>query len=204
MNDRRNFLAAGLGSAALAAAAGCAGRSRASTTGQVDAPRVPAPPIAPTQAKVARSGEGRRVWAMGILVTVKVTSADTGGAYAVFEDLVPPGAGPVPHTHSREDETLFLLEGGLTAWLGGVRYELSPGDFVHMPRGIEHSFRNETARPTRLLLTYTPGGFEQWFVDVGVPVGTDSAAGDGPVIGPADIRMAVAAARRYGVEFVSR
>lgn len=200
MNDRRNFIALGLGSAALSAAGGCGGRARVAAGGHANAGRTPAQ----TPAKVVRADEGLRVWAMGILVTVKVTSADTGGAYAIFEDLVPPGAGPVPHTHSREDETLYVLEGGLTAWLGGVRHELAVGDFVHMPRGVEHFFRNESDRPTRMLLTYTPGGFEGWFADVGVPVAAGAAAGNGPAVGAADIAKAVSAARGYGVEFVGQ
>lgn len=145
---------------------------------------------------------------MGILVTIKATSEDTNGMYSVFEDTVPPGAGPVPHTHTREDETLFVLEGSLTAWLGGKRYELNAGDFVHMPRGVEHYFKNLSERRTRMLLTYTPGGFEQWFLDVGTPVAAeahelrDIRLIQSPDIGPGDVERAVNAARRYGVEFV--
>ncbi|MEI8019261.1 MAG: quercetin 2,3-dioxygenase [Schlesneria sp.] len=125
-----------------------------------------------TSPKVVTGSDGTKVWAMGVLVTVKVKAADTGGAYLVFEDLIPPGAGPVPHTHTREDETFFVLEGELRAWLGGKQYDVKAGDFVHMPRGVPHSFKNVSEKPTRLLLSYTPGGFEQWFLDIRTPVST--------------------------------
>lgn len=44
-----------------------------------------------------------------------------------------------------------------------------------MPRGVQHYFKNVSNEPTRLLLLYTPGGLEQWFLDVGKPcVGNES------------------------------
>ena len=152
-----------------------------------------------TSPKVVSGNEGKKVWAMGVLVTVKVNAEDTGGAYSVFEDMIPPGAGPVPHTHTKEDETIFVLEGELRAWLGGKPYDMNAGDFVHMPRGVQHYFKNVSDEPTRLLLSYTPGGFEQWFLDVGKPfVGNESKP---PEIKPDDIKQAVAAAEKYGVKF---
>lgn len=149
--------------------------------------------------KVVGDGDGTKVWAMGVLVTVKVKSEDTGGAYSVFEDMIPPGAGPVPHTHTKEDETIFVIEGKLRAWLGGKQYDVATGDFVHMPRGVQHYFKNVSDKPTRLLLSYTPGGFEQWFLDIGTPV-TDKDQLP-PQITPEAIKRAVVAAEKYGVKF---
>jgi len=148
---------------------------------------------------VVGAEQGTQVWAMGVLVTVKVKAADTGGAYSVFEDFIPPGAGPVPHTHTKEDETIFVLEGKLRAWLGGKQYDVKVGDFVHMPRGVQHYFKNVSDEPTRMLLTYTPGGFEQWFLDIGKPVTPGSKVS--PEITPDDIKKAVAQAQKYGVQF---
>ena len=57
-------------------------------------------------------GEGARsLWVMGVLVTYKIPSHRTGGAYALFEVATPPGAGPPPHIHHREDEVFYVLEG---------------------------------------------------------------------------------------------
>lgn len=187
MNSRRAFLQTSLGVVAGAAASTGGGDVVAQ-----DNPALTAP-------KVVTVSEGTKVWAMGVLVTVKVKNADTGGAYSVFEDLIPPGAGPVPHTHTKEDETLFVLEGELRAWLGGKQYDVKAGDFVHMPRGVQHYFKNVSDKPTRLLLSYTPGGFEQWFLDIGTPA---SETGEKPPeIKPEDIKRAVVAAEKYGVKF---
>lgn len=112
MNGRRTFLQTSLG-AITGAAIATSGRDAAAETKP-----------ALTSPKVVSGNEGKKVWAMGVLVTVKVNAEDTGGAYSVFEDMIPPGAGRSPHTHTKEDETIFVLEGELRAWLGpAVRYE---------------------------------------------------------------------------------
>jgi len=152
-----------------------------------------------TSPKVVSADEGTKVWAMGVMVTVKVKAEDTGGAYSVFEDVIPPGGGLPSHTHTKEDETIFVIEGELRAWLGGKQYDLKTGDFVHMPRGVQHDFKNVSDKPTHLLLSYTPGGFEQWFLDVGTPVGDGDQ--ESPPITPEDIKRAVVAAEKYGVKF---
>ncbi len=144
MNGRRSFLASTMGGIAAASVFPDVVRAQTAVESK------------PGEPKIVSDGQGTQVWAMGVLVTVKVTAADTGGAYSVFEDLIPPGAGPVPHTHTKEDETIFVLEGKLRAWLGGKQYDVQTGDFVHMPRGVQHYFRNVSEAPTRLLLTYTP------------------------------------------------
>lgn len=187
MNSRRAFLQTSLGIVASATAMTSGGDAEAEDKTALTAP------------KVVSGSEGTKVWVMGVLVTIKVRAEDTGGAYSVFEDLIPPGAGPVPHTHTKEDETIFVIEGELRAWLGGKQYDLKAGDFVHMPRGVQHYFKNVSEKPTRLLLSYTPGGFEQWFLDIGKPVArTDEKP---PEIKPEDIKLAVAAAEKYGVKF---
>lgn len=46
----------------------------------------------------------------GDVVTIKLTGQETGGAFALLETVTPPGAGPPPHVHHREDETFYVLE----------------------------------------------------------------------------------------------
>jgi quercetin dioxygenase-like cupin family protein len=149
--------------------------------------------------QVVTDAKAEKVWAMGVLVTVKVKAEATDGAYSVFEDMIPPGAGPVPHTHTKEDESIFVIEGELRAWLGGEQYDVTAGDFIHMPRGVQHSFKNVSDKPTRLLLSYTPGGFERWFLEVGTPI--VKAGEPPPPTVPADIKRAIIAAEKYGVRF---
>lgn len=156
-----------------------------------------------TKPKIVLPGEGRTVWAMGIQVTVRVTADDTAGAYSVFEDLVPPGGGPPLHVHSREDETMFVLEGELEAQLGDQIATVTPGTFIHMARGTPHRFKNLKDKPARMLLSYTPGGFEKWFFEIGTPA-PSGASTPPPHPSAEEVQRALAAAERFGVTFIRK
>ena len=153
-----------------------------------------------TEARMVPSNAGKRVWMTGIMVTIKADSRMTGGAYAVFEDLVLPGQGMRLHVHTREDETLYVLEGELQVVLGDQAYMARVGDFAHMARGTPHRFQNVSDKPARMFMSYSPGGFEQFFLDVGRPV-TDPNAPP-PETTPEDSRKAREAAQMYGVSAV--
>jgi quercetin dioxygenase-like cupin family protein len=58
-----------------------------------------------------QAGKGRAVWVVGDHYTVKCSGEDTGGAFTLIEVLVPPGSGPPPHIHRREDEMFYVLAG---------------------------------------------------------------------------------------------
>jgi mannose-6-phosphate isomerase-like protein (cupin superfamily) len=56
-------------------------------------------------------GKGRTVAVVGDVYRCLATGEDTNGKYALWEALVPPGGGPPPHVHSREEEGFYVLEG---------------------------------------------------------------------------------------------
>jgi len=154
-------------------------------------------PDSKTEARMVPVNDRKRVWMTGIMVTIIADSRMTGGAYSVFEDLVFPGQGMRLHVHSREDETLYVLEGELQVVLGDQTYSAKVGDFAHMARGTPHRFQNVGDKPARMVLSYSPAGFEQFFLDVGRPV-TDPHAPP-PETTPEDIRKARQFAEMYGV-----
>ena len=59
----------------------------------------------------------------------------------------PPGGGPPPHVHSREEEGFYILEGEITFQIGGERLVATAGMFANMPVGTPHSFKNESRSP---------------------------------------------------------
>ena len=77
--------------------------------------------------------------------------------------MVPPQGGPPLHVHRSEDETFYVLEGTPTFRLGDERIVAGPGDFVNIPRGALHCFRNFSDEPMRMILTFTPAGIEKFF-----------------------------------------
>lgn len=92
---------------------------------------------------------------------------DTNGQYTMWEALVPQGGGPPPHSHSHEDEGIYVIVGRLTVWVNDQKQILTAGSFVYLPKGTVHYFRNESTSEVRLLLFVTPGGLEEFFTRVG-------------------------------------
>ena len=143
---------------------------------------------------------GPAYWGPGDHYTFLVTGEESGGAYFAMEALVPPGGGPPPHTHSREDETFYLVEGEIEFRLGDETVVAGPGDFVNVPRGTVHCFTNSGAGTARMILTFTPAGMERFFEE------TLEAAPNEATEVPDNVDEVAAryveAAPRHGLEFV--
>lgn len=107
---------------------------------------------------------------MGVyLLTWLAEGKDTGGRYATAEVVIPKAGGePPPHTHTREDESYYILEGEFAFRVGGETVEAGPGDYVWLPRGIEHSFELKTER-AKALITMTPADLEGFFKRLNQP-----------------------------------
>ena len=84
-----------------------------------------------------------------------------GAASSVGEVIVQPGRGHAPHQHDDAEEVLYVISGAGRQTVGDEEFDITEGDAVLIPRGVQHSTYNSTWRPLRLLVTYTPGGAEQ-------------------------------------------
>ena len=122
------------------------------------------------QAVIQQIGEGRTIAVVGDVYRFLATGEDTDGKYALWEAIVPPGGGPPPHAHSREEEGFYVLEGEITFHIGADRIVATAGMFANMPVGTPHSFRNESSKPAKMLISVAPAGLEKMFFEVGVPV----------------------------------
>ncbi len=105
--------------------------------------------------------EGAHLPVLGI--THKVTAEHLGGALTSIEGRIPPGDMIPPHTHTREDECAFVLEGELTFDVGGEIVVAPAGSFVIKPRGVYHAFCNTGTEAARCLEIHTPGDFENYY-----------------------------------------
>jgi quercetin dioxygenase-like cupin family protein len=146
-----------------------------------------------------RHGEGRSYWGPGDLYTWLVTGEESHGACFSMLAVVPPQGGPPPHTHRLEDETFYVLDGTPTFRLADAIVVAGPGDFVNVPKGIIHNFRNLSDEPMRMILTFTPAGMEKFFQE------TLERAYDLSQECPANLEEVGAryaeAAPRYGMQF---
>jgi quercetin dioxygenase-like cupin family protein len=140
---------------------------------------------------------GAAYWGPGSQMTFLITGKDTGGAFFMAEMSVPPGGGPPPHIHQREDESFHMLEGTMTIQVGGDTITASSGDFVYLPRGVVHSFRNTGTATARALVLVTPAGLENFFAEVFEPAADRYAPPPAPT--KELIARSMAASARYGL-----
>ncbi|MFD0772756.1 cupin domain-containing protein [Streptomonospora algeriensis] len=148
-------------------------------------------------------GEGASVWAFsGDRYTLKAGTKDTHGALGVMEAEIPPGSGPPLHVHQNEDEMFYLLEGTLELTDVDRTFTARAGSFILLPRGSAHRFVNVGETPARMLMLFTPSGFEDFFLEVGRAVVPGEPA-PGPDEFAADVdRSMRIATEKYGIEQV--
>ena len=152
-----------------------------------------------TQAPTLRHpNEGRTIAVVGDVYRFMATGEDTNGKYAMWEAIVPPGGGPPPHVHSREEEGFFILEGEITFQIGEERVMATAGMFANMPVGTPHSFRNESNKPVKMVISVAPAGLEEMFFEFGVPLTEGSTSALPPTRD--EIEKLLEIAPRYGIE----
>lgn len=119
---------------------------------------------------VRPSNEGKTLAVLGDVYRFLATGEETDGQYACFEAIVVPGGGPPPHSHAREEESFYILEGEITFQIGEEVVVAKAGTFANMPKGVTHCFKNATDKPARMLVSVAPAGLEKMFFEFGVPV----------------------------------
>jgi len=144
--------------------------------------------------------QGRTIAVVGDVYRFLATGDDTNGKYALFEALVGPGGGPPPHVHSREEEGFYVLEGEITFTVNGEKVVATACTFANMPVGTPHSFKNESNKPAKMLISVAPAGLEQMFFEVGVPLAEGATTALLPT--KDEIEKLLAVAPGYGIEIL--
>jgi mannose-6-phosphate isomerase-like protein (cupin superfamily) len=104
---------------------------------------------------------------------VKASGRSTGGSLTVIEIAI--DGGPPRHTHSREDESFYVLTGTLDVECGEERFQAGPGSFVSLPRNLPHAFRS-VGGPATALLIVTPGGLDGYFAELSAALAANAGA----------------------------
>ena len=117
-----------------------------------------------TEPVLSGPGAGRTVtYGSGSSAELKLEGEQSSGDWAVVEWRVRAGDEPPLHTHTREDETVYVLDGTITAYVGDQRIDVEAGSYAALPKNVPHGLtvRGEEAR---LLITLEPSGAEYFFV----------------------------------------
>lgn len=107
----------------------------------------------------------------GNTVHYLATGASTNGQFGMYRwEMGPAPSGPGPHFHRSISESFFILSGTVRIYDGARWIDTVPGDFVHVPEGGIHGFRNESGQPASMLLHFAPGapreGYFEGLVDL--------------------------------------
>ncbi len=127
----------------------------------------------------------------GVRTELHLTGEDTGGAFCLLRDELPPGWALPAHRHPHAAETIHVIDGELGARVDGAAERIAgAGETVHIPACALHVTRNAGDGRLRRLVVFSPAGMERFFLEAGAaePEGLDA-------------RTAIEAALRNGWEF---
>ena len=126
----------------------------------------------------------------GEQITIRRTSADTGGAVLEWELLLAPG-GRVPssHAHPEQEEAFTVLAGQMRFRVGVRRIIANPGDTVRIPPGTVHHFANPGSRPARVAVRTSPALSMQELLETAAALAQDQHAAGRRLPRPTDLAL---------------
>ena len=98
------------------------------------------------------------VYPNGNRVRLLATGETTGGLFGLYRwEFSTARSGPGPHFHKTMTESFYILSGSVSIFDGREWQPAEPGDFLHVPAGGLHGFRNESGAGASMLLHFAPG-----------------------------------------------
>ncbi|MFD3587644.1 cupin domain-containing protein [Streptomyces sp. NPDC058683] len=133
------------------------------------------------------AGKGVVKWMSGDVYETMAPAESTDGAVGLTVCWVPPGGGPIAHVHRAADESFYVISGALEFLNGDQIFVANAGDFVFVPRGTRHRFRNRTGEQAHMVSFFTPGGGEGLWLEGG----DDPVPGEKPEFWPPERGLAL-------------
>jgi mannose-6-phosphate isomerase-like protein (cupin superfamily) len=86
------------------------------------------------------------------------TGESTNGRFGLYRwNMSAVRSGPDPHFHRTLSESFFMLSGTIKLFDGKTWIDAQPGDFLFVPEGGIHGFRNESGSDASMLILFAPG-----------------------------------------------
>jgi quercetin dioxygenase-like cupin family protein len=136
---------------------------------------------------------------MGALFTFLSTGEDTNGEFLLVEAVGQSGGEPPQHTHAKEDEAYYVLEGAMEFWVGDSHLEAPVGSYVFLPRDVMHCWKI-TSGTARFLFMCWPAGLEGYFNEFAEPAERLEIPRL-PDFSKIDMPRFLERGRAYGIEF---
>jgi quercetin dioxygenase-like cupin family protein len=138
------------------------------------------------------------LWFLDDLAYVHVDGERTAEAFSLVELVGRRGDMPPVHVDHRNDETVYVVAGAMTLFVGDREIALREGQATVAPRGVQHAYRVESER-ARWLVISSPAGFERFLSAASEPAAGDELPPSGRT-GDPDAVIQLAA--DYGIEVV--
>lgn len=92
----------------------------------------------------------------------------TAGRFGLFRwDMAPRAGGPTAHFHKTFSESFYVLAGTVRLSDGQEWVDAVAGDFLYVPEGGIHAFRNDGDEPASMLILFSPGApREEYFEEL--------------------------------------
>ena len=120
-----------------------------------------------------------------------IADGSNTSSLGMFELTVPPGSNvPPPHSHSNNEECVYVLEGTLRYTVGPETRDLAAGQSMSTPKGVVHAFANPSSVTAKALIVNSPDIGAQYFKDVAAVINAG---------GPPDKAALVAVMSKYGL-----
>ncbi len=120
------------------------------------------------KAVIRSADEGEGFWFDGGLMTMKARPDDTGGSLSIIDVIVPRGKATPLHVHPDAEESFYVIGGDIVVHVDGSDHQLTTGATTTVRRGTPHAFAVRYT-DAHLLVVFTPGGAEQFFIEAGEP-----------------------------------
>ena len=128
---------------------------------------------------------------IGQLTIRYLIDGSSTGSSGIFELTIPPGSNvPPPHSHTNNEEIIYVLEGMLRYTVGAETRDLRPGETMYTPKGTVHAFSNPFEVQARALVVNSPDIGAQFFMEVAAVLGAG---------GPPDNAALAQVMVRYGL-----
>jgi mannose-6-phosphate isomerase-like protein (cupin superfamily) len=136
----------------------------------------------------------------GVIMKRLLSGQQTNGQFCLFENISDGNTKTPIHLHAEDDETIYVIEGEMTAVVDGGARRLTAGQSIFLKRGVPHQLMNTSGRSARYVLIGTPALFDKFLEEAGRELRQGEAIGP-PT--PQEIDRLRTASPRFGITLLS-
>ena len=140
--------------------------------------------------------DGKEFVLAGVVMKCLLSGEQTAGQFCLLENKSGGNTRTPIHVHANDDETVYIIEGEMTAVINGKPRRVTTGESAFLPRGVPHQLVNTSGNPSRYILIGTPALFERFLEEGGHELQPNEVVGP-PT--PEEIERLHEASPRFGI-----